>query len=85
MFKTIFAALLLAASTTLLAQAPQGERRLEQRCAKAKDPKLCEERHEKLKAAHSKARRLFAYSILYLFALFCALLAQSGFSALSGM
>jgi len=57
MFKTIFAALLLAASTTLLAQAPQGERRLEQRCAKAKDPKLCEERHEKLKAAHSKARQ----------------------------
>ena len=57
MFKILFAALLLAASTTLLAQAPQGERRFEQRCAKAKDPKRCEEWHEKLKAAHSKARQ----------------------------
>jgi len=59
MLKTIFTALLLAASTTLLAQAPQGERRHEQRydCSKAKDPKLCEERREKMKAAHGKARQ----------------------------
>ena len=59
MFKTIFAALLLAASTTLLAQAPQGERRQEQRfdCSKAKDPKLCEERRAKVKSAHDKARQ----------------------------
>ncbi len=59
MLKTIFAALLLAASTTLLAQAPQGERRHERRvdCSKAKDPKLCEERLEKMKAAHAKARQ----------------------------
>ena len=59
MFKTIFAALLLAASTTLLAQAPQGERRQEQRfdCSKAKDPKLCEERRAKVKSAQAKARQ----------------------------
>jgi len=59
MFKTIFAALLLAASTTLLAQAPQGERRQEQRfdCSKAKDPKLCEERRAKVKSALDKARQ----------------------------
>ena len=59
MLKTIFTALLLAASTTLLAQTQQGERRHEQRfdCSKAKDPKLCEERREKMKAAHGKARQ----------------------------
>ena len=59
MFKTIIAALLLAASTPLFAQAPQGERRHEQRfdCSKAKDPRLCEERREKMKAAHGKARQ----------------------------
>jgi len=62
---SILGAALLAASTVLFAQAPQGgadkakgERRQHQRvdCSKAKDPKLCEERRGKMKAAHEKAR-----------------------------
>ncbi len=65
-FSSILGAALLAASTTLFAQAPQGdadksrgERRQHQRmdCSKAKDPKLCEERRAKIKAAHSQAAK----------------------------
>jgi hypothetical protein len=59
--KILVCALLLTASTGLLAQAPsdtakpRGERRFD--CSKAKDPKACEERVAKAKAAHEKARR----------------------------
>ena len=61
MLKTLLSVLLLAASTGLLAQAPsdapkpRGERRFD--CSKAKDPKACEERLAKAKAAHQKARQ----------------------------
>jgi hypothetical protein len=60
MFKTIFAALLLAASTSLFAQAPQGDaakapHKARFDCSQAKDPKACEERRAKMKAAHEKA------------------------------
>ena len=53
-------AALLAASTGLYAQAPQGdmkgkgERHFD--CSQAKDPKACEERVAKMKAAHEKAK-----------------------------
>ena len=59
---SILGAALLAASTALYAQAPQGdaakgERRHQMRdCSKAKDPKACEERQAKMKAAHQKAK-----------------------------
>ena len=63
MLKTLAAAAaVLAATTTLaLAQAPdakgapaQKARRFD--CSQTKDPKACEERREKLKAARDKAR-----------------------------
>jgi hypothetical protein len=62
MFKTIFAALLLAASTSLFAQAPQGDaakapHKARFDCSQAKDPKACEERRAKMKAAHEKAAK----------------------------
>ena len=53
---SILGAALLAASTALYAQAPQGEHRRFD-CSKAKDPKLCEERMAKMKAAHGKAAK----------------------------
>ena len=52
-------AALLAASTGLYAQAPQGEMQGKRRhfdCSQAKDPKACEERMAKMKAAHEKAK-----------------------------
>jgi Spy/CpxP family protein refolding chaperone len=65
MLKTItplLGAALLAASTALYAQAPQSDapaqkqqRRID--CSKAKDPKACEERLAKMRAAHAKARQ----------------------------
>ena len=56
-------AALLAASSLVHAQAPQGDaakpdprqRRFD--CSQAKDPKACEERLAKAKAAHEKARK----------------------------
>ena len=53
----VLGAALLAASTALYAQAPQGEQRRFD-CSKAKDPKLCEERMAKMKAAHAKAAKV---------------------------
>ena len=57
----LLGAALLALSTPLYAQAPQSEsapqkqqRRFD--CSKAQDPKACEERLAKLRAAHAKAR-----------------------------
>ncbi len=51
-------AALLAATTALHAQAPsdagKGKRRFD--CSQAKDPKACEERVAKMKAAHQKAQ-----------------------------
>jgi hypothetical protein len=61
MLKTLVSAVLIAFSSALLAQAPAegakpgGERRFD--CSKAKDPKACEERLAKARAAHEKARR----------------------------
>jgi hypothetical protein len=61
MLKTLVSAVLIAFSSALLAQAPaegaasRGERRFD--CSKAKDPKACEERLAKARAAHEKARR----------------------------
>src|SRR5712692_1513557 len=53
-------AALLAASTGLYAQAPQGEMKGKGErhfdCSQAKDPKACEERVAKMKAAHQKAK-----------------------------
>jgi Spy/CpxP family protein refolding chaperone len=56
---SILGAALLAASTAVYAQAPQGQKGERPRfdCSKAKDPKLCEERREKLKSAYGKARQ----------------------------
>jgi Spy/CpxP family protein refolding chaperone len=63
---SILGALLLAATTSLYAQAPaapapgaKGEHRKHERfdCSKAKDPKACEERRSKMKAAHDKAKQ----------------------------
>jgi hypothetical protein len=64
MLKTLITAGLLAASTTLFAQStppadtakkPRAERRID--CSKATDPKACEARLAKAKAAHQKARQ----------------------------
>jgi len=61
MLRTLLCALLLTASTGLLAQTPsdaakpRSERRFD--CSKAKDPKACEERLAKAKAMHQKARQ----------------------------
>jgi hypothetical protein len=62
MLKTLVAGLLLAASTSLLAQAPQGDagkapRKAHFDCSQAKDPKACEERRAKMRAAHEKASK----------------------------
>jgi Spy/CpxP family protein refolding chaperone len=65
MLKPLIAAVLFAASTALFAQAapsgaadggkaPQKGRHFD--CSQAKDPKACEERREKMKAAYSKAK-----------------------------
>jgi hypothetical protein len=57
MLKTLFAAALLAASTGLYAQTPSGAPKGPRfDCSKAKDPKACEERLARAKAAHAKAR-----------------------------
>jgi Spy/CpxP family protein refolding chaperone len=58
----LFGAVLLAATTSLYAQATpapapkadKGGRHFD--CSQAKDPKACEERREKIKAAYSKAK-----------------------------
>ena len=59
---SILAACLLAASTLSFAQAPSGDaakapRKARVDCSQAKDPKACEERREKMKAAHDKASK----------------------------
>jgi hypothetical protein len=59
---TLLVACLLAASTVSFAQAPQGDaakapRKARFDCSQAKDPKACEERHAKAKAAHEKAAK----------------------------
>ena len=59
---SILAACLLAASTLSFAQAPSGDaakapRKARFDCSQAKDPKACEERHAKMKAAHDKASK----------------------------
>src|SRR5260370_39710458 len=50
MLKPLMGVLLLAASTGVFAQ-----QRVD--CSKAKDPARCEERREKMKAAHSRAEK----------------------------
>jgi Spy/CpxP family protein refolding chaperone len=64
MLKTVATVILLTASSALFAQTPpapdagkgpRSERRFD--CSKAKDPKACEERVAKAKAAHAKARQ----------------------------
>ena len=61
MFRTLLPAVMLAFCTPVFAQAPsdapkpKGERRFD--CSQAKDPKACEERLAKAKAAHAKARK----------------------------
>jgi Spy/CpxP family protein refolding chaperone len=65
MLKPLVAAVLLAASTSLFAQTapakpadagkgPHQGRHFD--CSQTKDPKACEERREKMKAAYSKAK-----------------------------
>ena len=56
---SILTAALLAASGPLLAQdkGQGGQHRRHVDCSKAKDPKLCEERVAKMKAAHQKAAK----------------------------
>jgi Spy/CpxP family protein refolding chaperone len=64
MLKTLTAFILMSVSTALFAQAspapdagkkPRAERRFD--CSKAKDPKACEQRVAKMKAARDKARQ----------------------------
>jgi len=61
MLRTLLPAVMLAFCTPVFAQAPsdapkpKGERRVD--CSKAKDPKACEERIGKLKAARDKANK----------------------------
>ena len=62
MLRAVLAAVLLLTGTALLAQAPSTEATPEKRerrfdCSRAKDPKACEERLAKAKAAHAKARQ----------------------------
>src|SRR5205085_1662036 len=60
MLRTLLSVALLTASTALFAQAtPPSSQPRERRfdCSKTKDPKACEERVEKTKAAHAKARQ----------------------------
>jgi hypothetical protein len=59
---SILAACLLAASTLSFAQAPSGDaakapRKARFDCSQAKDPKACEEREAKMRAAHEKAKK----------------------------
>lgn len=60
---TLIGACLLAASTATFAQAPQGDaakkgpHKARFDCSQAKDPKVCEERRTKMKAAHEKAAK----------------------------
>ena len=62
----LFVAACLLASSTAFAQAPQGDtqktppRKGRFDCSQAKDPKACEERMAKMKAAHSKAEKACA-------------------------
>jgi hypothetical protein len=56
----LLGAVLLAASTTLYAQAPKADAPAQKRerrfdCSQAKDPKACEERLEEIRAARAKA------------------------------
>ena len=61
MLRTLLPVALLAFCTPLFAQAPsdapkpKAERRFD--CSQAKDPKGCEERLAKMKAAHAQARK----------------------------
>ena len=62
MLKTLLCLALLTPATAVFAQSasdtqklPRSERRVD--CSKAKDPKACEERLAKAKAAHQKARQ----------------------------
>jgi hypothetical protein len=61
MLRTLLPAVMLALCTPVLAQAPsdaakpKAERRFD--CSQAKDPKGCEERLAKAKAAHEKAKK----------------------------
>jgi hypothetical protein len=59
MLRILLSLVLLSASTALVAQAPSREAPPQRRfdCSKAKDPKACEERLAKAKAAHEKARQ----------------------------
>ena len=59
---SLVAACLLAASTLAFAQAPQGDapkapRKARFDCSQAKDPKACEERRTRVRAAVAKARQ----------------------------
>lgn len=58
---TLFAALLLSGATALHAQTPpadgKGPRQGARDCSQAKDPKLCEERRQKMRAARDEARK----------------------------
>jgi hypothetical protein len=56
MLKTLITAVLLAASSLAFAQSDAPKRR-QIDCSKAADPKACEERLAKAKAAHQKARQ----------------------------
>jgi hypothetical protein len=63
MLKALLCFALLAPATALFAQSPsdtpngpRSERRVD--CSKAKDPKACEERMAKARAAHEKARQM---------------------------
>src|SRR5258708_39191784 len=52
----VFAATLISASPVLYAQAPKGDgARFD--CSQAKDPKACEERRDKMKAARTQAEQ----------------------------
>ena len=58
MLRTIVTAALLAASPALLAQGDaKAPRKARFDCSQAKDPKACEERVAKAKAAYEKARK----------------------------
>src|SRR5919198_4816538 len=54
----IFAILLAAIAALAHAQAPKGEGRFD--CSRAKDPKACEARRDKLVAAHERAEKACA-------------------------
>src|SRR3954469_23393222 len=50
-FATLFAALAFAATTAMAQERPRLD------CSQAKDPKACEERVDKLRAAHAQAQK----------------------------